>query len=122
MATASDKKNAPKKRGRPPKSVINDKPSRDVLERMAPVITPRVNIHEVFVEADSPIARYRERIKEWEARGWRIDSDQVEANKHKVAYAIPSPARRESKGWALDPGPLIPAGKAIDEAMKTAAE
>jgi len=34
MATASDKKNATKKRGRPPKSVINDKPSRDVLEGM----------------------------------------------------------------------------------------
>jgi pyruvate dehydrogenase E1 component alpha subunit len=34
MATASDKKQTPKKRGRPPKSVINDKPSRDVLEGM----------------------------------------------------------------------------------------
>ncbi len=33
MATASDKKECPEKRGRPPKSVINDKPSRDVLER-----------------------------------------------------------------------------------------
>ena len=95
---------------------------RDVLERMRPVITPRANVHEVFVEADSPIARYREKIKRWESWGWRIDSDRVEAAKDRVAYAIPSPRRRASKGWVLDPVPLVPADKTVDRAMRTAAE
>ena len=81
---------------------------RDVLEPLRPVLTPRTNTKEVFVPADKPIARYRERVKELEAKGWRIDSDEVGRNSEKVAYAIPSPARRESKGWALDPIPLIP--------------
>lgn len=80
---------------------------RDVLERLRPVITPRTNAHETFVPADKPIARYRERIKIFESNGWRIDSDEVDRNKDKVAYAIPSPARRTSKGWALDPVPLM---------------
>ncbi len=80
---------------------------RDVLEPLRPVLTPRVNTHETFVPADLPIARYRERIKELEAKGWRIDSDAVNRDKNKVAYAIPSPSRRTSKGWALDAIPLI---------------
>ena len=81
---------------------------RDVLEPLRPVLTPRTNTHETFVPSDKPAARYRERVKEWEAKGWRIDIDEVNRNKHKVAYAIPSPARQKSKGWALDPIPLIP--------------
>ncbi len=81
---------------------------RNVLEPLRPILTPRTNTHETFVPADKPAARYRERVKEWEAKGWRIDSDKVNRNRDKVAYAIPSPARRKSKGWALDPIPLIP--------------
>ncbi len=81
---------------------------RDVLEPLKPKLTPRTNVHEIFVEHDKAIARYRERIKEWEARGWRIDIDEVARTEGKVAYAIPSPARRETKGWVLDPIPLIP--------------
>lgn len=36
-----------------------------------------------------------------------IDVDKVAQTKGKVAYAIPGPSRRNSKGWALDPIPLI---------------
>ncbi len=85
---------------------------RDVLEPLRPVITPPINIHETFVPADKPIAQYRERMKVFEAKGWRIDSDEVGRSKDKVAYAIPSPARRKSKGWALDSIPLISGDKA----------
>ena len=35
--------------------------------------------------------------------------DEVNRNSKKVAYAIPSPARRQQKGWILDPVPLRPA-------------
>jgi hypothetical protein len=34
---------------------------------------------------------------------------QVNANRNAVAYAVPSPARRQSKNWVLDPVPLLPA-------------
>lgn len=82
---------------------------RDVLEPLRPVITPITNTHETFVPADKPVARYRERISMFEEKGWRIDTDEVNRNKMNVAYAIPSPARRTSKGWALDSIPLVPA-------------
>jgi phenylpropionate dioxygenase-like ring-hydroxylating dioxygenase large terminal subunit len=81
---------------------------RDVLESLHPVETPPTNNNEYFMPSDLCIGRYRERVKEWESRGWRIDSATVETNKKKVAYAIPSPARRHAKNWVLDSVPLIP--------------
>ena len=91
---------------------------RDVLQELRPVLTPETNIHETLVSADGPIARYRERLKEWEAKGWRIDVDEVRRNENKVAYAIPSPARRDSKGWALDPIPLLSGEAALRKAAE----
>ena len=88
------------------------------LEDVEPVCTPRTNTHEVFMPADVPIARYREFCKAWEEKGWRIDVDRMIAGRGKVAYAIPSPARRASKGWVIDPVPLLPPG----EGLKAAAE
>jgi hypothetical protein len=82
---------------------------RDVLTDLLPVITPNSNIHEIFVSADHPIGRYRERVKEWQARGWRIDKKTLRDTRDETAYAIPSPARREVKGWVLKPIPLLPA-------------
>ena len=69
---------------------------RDVLLKMHPVLTPESNNHEFFVGADSPIARYREFLKDWEA-AWLADrfNDAVERNRRRVAYAIPS-ARRDA--------------------------
>ena len=81
---------------------------RNVVERIKPFLTPVTNKREVLVTADGSIGPYREKLAEWETNGWRIDIDEVNRNKNKVAYAIPSPARRKSKGWALDPIPLIP--------------
>jgi hypothetical protein len=80
---------------------------RVVLEEVRPPVSPENNRTETLVPADNVIARYREHLKEWEARGWRIDIDEINRNKDKVAYAIPCPARRHSKGWALDAIPLI---------------
>ncbi len=96
--------------------VVNQ--DRDVLRELRPILTPDTNIHETFVPADKPVARYRERIKEWQAKGWRIDVEEVKRNEGKVAYAIPSPARRKSKGWALDSIPLLPGGTTLRKAAE----
>jgi phenylpropionate dioxygenase-like ring-hydroxylating dioxygenase large terminal subunit len=90
-----------------------------VLEAVEPVITPKDMTHEVMMPADRVIVRYRQILKEWEAKGWRIDTEKVNATKGQVAYAIPSPARRDVKGWALDPVPTVqPAGEAVKQAAE----
>lgn len=82
---------------------------RYVLEPISPTYTPSSNTHEFMVPADAAIARYRELCRDWEQRGWRIDVRKLQADRGFVSYAIPSPARRESKGWVLPAVPLIPA-------------
>ena len=79
---------------------------RDVLLNLRPVLTPRTNIKENFVRGDETMSYYRDWLKKWEAMGWHIDGDKVKATQDRVAYAIPSPARRHSKGWTLDAIPL----------------
>ena len=81
---------------------------RDMLLDLNPVLTPATPAHELFLPADLCVGRYRQMVAEWETRGWRIDTAVVARNRLKAAYAIPSPARRESKGWVLEPIPLVP--------------
>ena len=81
---------------------------RDVLGGLHPRVTPRSRNHEYFVPADLCVGRYRDLQKAWEDRGWRIDDEEVGRNGKRVAYAIPSPARRKAKGWVLDTVPLLP--------------
>lgn len=84
-----------------------------IIENLHPVLTPDTNNREFMVPSDKCILLYRESQQEWDKRGWRIDMDEVNRNRGKVAYAIPSPARREHKGWVLDPVPVTqPAGTA----------
>jgi phenylpropionate dioxygenase-like ring-hydroxylating dioxygenase large terminal subunit len=80
---------------------------KQVVTRLAPFFTPESPTEEVMVKADAVIVRFREKIRQWEAMGWRIDADKVEALRAKKAFVIPSPARREQKGWALDPVPTV---------------
>ena len=66
---------------------------------------------ELLMPADKAIVRYRQRLAEWEQRGWRIDTDALAAGRRKQVRVIPSPARRESpRGWVLDTVPMYPAG------------
>jgi phenylpropionate dioxygenase-like ring-hydroxylating dioxygenase large terminal subunit len=90
-----------------------------VIEDLRPVLTPPTNTKEFMVPADKVILMYREKLKEWDARGWRIDVDEVERNRRKVAYAVPSPARREQKGWVLDAIPRV-AGETAKAVLKAA--
>ena len=86
-----------------------------IVENLHPMITPDTNTKEFMLPADKCILLYRESLKEWEQNGWKIDSDAVAATGAKVAYAIPSPARREQKGWVLDVIPLRQPGEAAED-------
>jgi phenylpropionate dioxygenase-like ring-hydroxylating dioxygenase large terminal subunit len=90
-----------------------------VLEPLRPVLTPQTTTRELLMPSDKPVVAYRERIKELEARGWRIDVDRVNRERDRVAYAIPSPARRESRNWVMDPVPLVPARAADSKARRS---
>ena len=79
-----------------------------VLKNLHPKLTPLNNTREFMVPADEPILRYRDKLRNWDAMGWRIDNDALESSAGKIAFAIPSPGRREHKSWVLDPIPLIP--------------
>jgi phenylpropionate dioxygenase-like ring-hydroxylating dioxygenase large terminal subunit len=78
-----------------------------VLSDLHPRQTPPSNTKEFMLPADQPILRYREKLKEWDEMGWRIDSDAMSAEENNTAYAIPSPERRKHKGWILDSVPLV---------------
>jgi len=86
-----------------------------IVEELHPVITPDTNTKEFMVPSDKCILLYRESLKEWEQNGWKIDLDTVKANEKKVAYAVPSPARREQKGWVLDAIPLVEPSESAPE-------
>jgi phenylpropionate dioxygenase-like ring-hydroxylating dioxygenase large terminal subunit len=89
-----------------------------IIENLHPVMTPDTNTKEFMVPSDKCILLYRESQKEWEQKGWRIDMDAVNASRGKVAYAIPSPARREQKGWVLDPIPLLNPARGAKAGLK----
>jgi hypothetical protein len=94
-----------------------------ILEAINPLVTPPTNTKEIFVPADGAIARYREILKSWEAKGWKIDMDKLAADRKKVAYAIPSPARRNSKNWVIDAVPMVdPSAAQAAAGVKQAAE
>ena len=78
-----------------------------ILEAIEPMKTPDNMTSEVMMPSDMAIVNYRKFIKEWDARGWRIDAEQLKKDKLTKMYAIPSPRRRQEKGWVFDPVPLI---------------
>ncbi len=80
---------------------------RTVVGGLEPRLSPGDTTHEFLVEDDHIMVRYRERLREWERLGWKIDLDRVRATATSVAYAIPSPGRRSLKGWVLEPVPLV---------------
>jgi phenylpropionate dioxygenase-like ring-hydroxylating dioxygenase large terminal subunit len=81
----------------------------DILENLYPVRTPETRTKEILIDGDKAIGRYRDFLDDWKSRGWCLDSRTMRENQGDVAYAIPSPERRKSGNWVLDPVPLIPA-------------
>jgi phenylpropionate dioxygenase-like ring-hydroxylating dioxygenase large terminal subunit len=79
-----------------------------VMNPVFPRLTPRSRNKELMMPADRVILEYRDKLKEFEARGWRMDLKALRENmiEGDIAYAIPSPGRRESRSWVLDETPL----------------
>lgn len=100
---------------------VAEREDRVVIEGLRPVESPLDTRHEFMVADDAIMVRYRERLREWEARGWRIDSTVVQRNARRVVYTVPSPARREGGSWVLDMVPLV-RGTAGSESAARAAE
>lgn len=80
-----------------------------ILEAIEPLVPPHSTARECLMPADKAIVHYRRYLEGLNAKGWRIDSARVAADKGRVAYAIPSPGRRSAKGWVIDSIPLIDA-------------
>jgi phenylpropionate dioxygenase-like ring-hydroxylating dioxygenase large terminal subunit len=92
-----------------------------VLEKLTPVRTPPTNTKEIMVPGDAVILRYREFLAQWDAKGWRIDYKKLQAERGDIAFAIPSPGRRTSGNWVLDPVPLQEGGEQAIKRRKLAA-
>jgi hypothetical protein len=80
-----------------------------LIAGLYPVRTPETTTKEILIKGDECIVGYREHLKGWEKRGWRIDLKTMRNTYGDVAYAIPSPGRRTQKNWVLDSVPLIQA-------------
>jgi phenylpropionate dioxygenase-like ring-hydroxylating dioxygenase large terminal subunit len=81
---------------------------RIVIEKLDPPIPSKEAVGEFVVPADDIIMHFRGRIAEWQRRGWRMDLEQMARNRGRVAYSIPSPARRaDPADWAVTPVPLL---------------
>ena len=80
-----------------------------VMRHLRPVLTPPTNTKELLMPHDKVIVQYREKLQEFSNRGWRIDTAAVRQSIERgdVIYAIPCPARRETRSWVLDAVPLI---------------
>jgi phenylpropionate dioxygenase-like ring-hydroxylating dioxygenase large terminal subunit len=78
-----------------------------ILENLWPLRTPNTNTKELLTEGDEMVVRYRKHLKEWDAKGWRIDAKELQKSEGDIAYAIPCPARRESGNWVLDSVPTL---------------
>jgi hypothetical protein len=76
-----------------------------------------------MMPADKVILQYRDKLDEFEARGWKLDLDTIKAARAKgdVVFAIPGPARRQTNAWVLDEAPRLPARSATAQATLQAA-
>jgi len=90
---------------------------RIIAENIEPVIGRDGPTDDLSVKADRIQMVYRDKIKEWEARGWRIDTETINAGyPGKDLYVIPSPQRRQSGNWVFETVPMIKApAKAADQ-------
>jgi phenylpropionate dioxygenase-like ring-hydroxylating dioxygenase large terminal subunit len=78
-----------------------------VVGGIRPLTTPSSNVTELLIAEDRGVAAYRKRRKEWTEKRWRIDVDALAADGGRSAFAVPSPGRRESGNWVINPVPLV---------------
>ncbi len=89
---------------------------RRVIENLEPPVPFENATADFSVKADAIQLCYRRKLKDWEARGWRIDTGKLaEVPPGTGLHVIPSPGRRELRGWQFPPVPLVaptdPAGE-----------
>ncbi len=77
-----------------------------VLQGLNPANTPDSSTSEILLPSDLPIVRYREYLKTFAEKGWKVDLKALNEKRGNTAFAIPSPARRTSRNWVLDSVPL----------------
>ena len=92
--------------------IANEKllPGQDIgiIEALYPLRTPETTTKELLAAGEACIVGFRKLLKDWEGRSWRVDLAAMRENQGDIAYAIPSPGRRESGNWVLDHIPLMP--------------
>ncbi|MBM4197614.1 MAG: aromatic ring-hydroxylating dioxygenase subunit alpha [Gammaproteobacteria bacterium] len=80
----------------------------EILTDVYPPRTPISNTKEVLMPADKAVVAYRDWLAKFDERGWRIDWDEfTRRNGKDAAFAIPSPRRRSSGNWVLEPVPML---------------
>ena len=94
-----------------------------VMNEVRPRLTPPTRTKELMMPADKVILQYRDKLDEFENRGWRIDMEALKAARARgdVEFAIPCPARRDTNAWVLDPTPRVAARGATTQVTQQAA-
>jgi phenylpropionate dioxygenase-like ring-hydroxylating dioxygenase large terminal subunit len=82
-----------------------------ILENLYPVRTPVNRSQELMTASDEIVVKYRDWLRSWETKGWRIDRQALRRDEGDIAYAIPSPARNDSGNWVLPAVPLVTAAE-----------
>jgi phenylpropionate dioxygenase-like ring-hydroxylating dioxygenase large terminal subunit len=84
-----------------------EKEDRDLLEAMRPIVPPRNRPHDLLQPEEQVMARYRNQLRQWEQKGWRIDTDALDRLGNERDCAIPSPARRDGGKWVRPEVPRL---------------
>jgi phenylpropionate dioxygenase-like ring-hydroxylating dioxygenase large terminal subunit len=88
---------------------------RRVIEKLEPAVPFESAAADFSVKADAIQLCYRRKLKDWESRGWRIDTGALAAVPPGTGlHVIPSPARREQRGWQFPTVPLVAPGGEVD--------
>lgn len=88
---------------------------RAVIEKIEPVAPPRGTTSDLSIRPDAIQLIYRRYLRDWESRGWRIDSEAIHRQYPATRlHVIPSPGRRESRNWVFDTVPLVAAADTTD--------
>ena len=78
-----------------------------VLEELQPMVTPDHTGDEVMTPSDKSVIQYRRFLKEWDQRGWRIDTAAIAAARGRRVFSVPAPGMARVKNRVFQPMPLI---------------
>ena len=79
----------------------------DLLVKLNPVRTPETTTKELLIATDAPVIEFRNFLKAWQAKGWRLNQELLIQQRGNTATAIASPNRCNNRNWVLDTAPLL---------------